>query len=69
MFKDFALFIGREMSSDFPVGKTKKGNWKTCDRTVYEKDCLKYITENIDFCREHYSIAKAACELNRKASK
>lgn len=51
---------------DFPVvryksGK-KKGQWRTCDRHLCRDHRNPGVTPNVDFCPEHYPVAKAAHE-------
>lgn len=47
---------------DFPVGKDKKGTKKTCDTPLCLNCTQKGVSHNVDFCREHYPLAKAAYE-------
>jgi hypothetical protein len=49
---------------DFPV--LIKGKKKTCDRKLCEGCRRSGISKDIDFCREHFPLAKAAYE-RRKA--
>ncbi|MBS1793635.1 MAG: hypothetical protein JSS81_07270 [Acidobacteria bacterium] len=65
------LYCSREHEflCDFPVGKTKGGKTKTCDRPLCRKHSLKGVSEGVDFCREHYPIAKAAYERRMAAFK
>ena len=51
-----------ECLCDFPVGKTKAGKKKDCDRPLCAKCSQKGVSANVDFCREHYPLAKAAYE-------
>ena len=65
------LYCSREHEflCDFPVGKTKGGKVKTCDRPLCGKHSLKGVSEDVDFCREHYPIAKAAYERRTARNK
>jgi hypothetical protein len=56
-----------EFLCDFPVGKTKKGKLKTCDIPLCSRLTLKGISPDVDFCKTHYPLAKAAYE--RRAAK
>ena len=47
---------------DYPVAKTKKGKLKTCDRPLCSDHTKKGVSDDVDFCREHYPLAKAAYE-------
>ena len=47
---------------DFPVGKTRTGRTKTCSRHLCKKHRQPGVTPNVDFCPEHFPIAKAAYE-------
>lgn len=51
-----------EFLCDYPVGKTKSGKKKDCDRPLCAKHTQKGVSENVDFCREHFPLAKAAYE-------
>lgn len=55
-----------EFLCDFPVGKNKQGKKKTCDRKLCRNCSQKGISQNVDFCREHYPLAKAAYERRQK---
>lgn len=56
-----------EALCDFPVKKLKT-KWKTCDRHLCRGHAKKGVSENVDFCREHYPMARAAYE-RRQAKK
>jgi hypothetical protein len=47
---------------DFPMGKTKAGKTKTCDKPMCAYHTNKGVSPDIDFCDVHYPIAKAAYE-------
>ena len=47
---------------DFPVEKTKRGKLKTCDKPLCSDCTQKGVSPDVDFCKEHYPIAKAAYE-------
>jgi len=51
-----------EFLCDFPIGKTKRGKNKDCNRPLCAKHSQKGVSENVDFCREHFPLAKAAYE-------
>ena len=55
-----------EFLCDFPVGKTAKGKKKDCDRPMCAKHTQKGVSENVDFCRVHYPLAKAAYERRKQ---
>src|ERR1051326_348241 len=49
---DFPVSIGR-----MPKGRKKR---KDCDRPLCRRCTLKGVSENVDFCREHFPLAFAA---------
>lgn len=53
-----------EFQCDFPVGVyksgKKKGQSRTCDRHLCKKHARHGVTPGIDFCSEHFPVAKAA---------
>jgi hypothetical protein len=49
-----------ECLCDFPVKKFKNGKKKDCDRPLCTDCSQKGISPDVDFCREHFPIAKAA---------
>lgn len=49
-----------EFQCDFPIG-----GGKTCDRHLCTDHVQHGATKGIDFCEEHYPIAKAAYEKRR----
>lgn len=57
-----------EFLCDFPVGKYKNGKKKDCDVPLCAKHTQKGISPNVDFCRKHFPLAKAAYE-RREAGK
>jgi hypothetical protein len=53
---------------DFPTGKHRNGRRRTCSRELCD-DCRQQgVSANVDFCLEHYPLAKAAYE-RRQASR
>lgn len=60
--KCFYCGVMHEYLCDYPVGKTKNGKLKTCDRPLCSSCTQKGVSENVDFCREHFPLAKAAYE-------
>ncbi len=57
-----------EFLCDFPVVLKKRlGVKKSCDRPLCGNCKMSGASENIDFCRHHYPLAKAAFE--RKSAK
>lgn len=59
-----------EFQCDFPIGRyksgKKKGQIRDCNRHLCS-DCVMHgITPGVDFCKEHYPIAKAAYERRTK---
>lgn len=57
---------GSKFQCDFPIGKyksgKKKGRTRTCDRHLCGSHARHGVTEGIDFCSEHFPIARAAYE-------
>lgn len=51
-----------EFLCDFPVGKKRNGKTKDCDRALCAGCTQKGVSENVDFCKTHYPIARAAFE-------
>jgi hypothetical protein len=58
------VYCGRPSAAlcDFPVGETKTGKRKDCDLAMCEGCTQKGVSENVDFCRAHFPVAKAAYE-------
>ncbi len=60
---------GSEFQCDFPIGKYKSGkkagHGRTCNRHLCSVHARHGATKGIDFCEEHFSIAKAAYERRR----
>jgi hypothetical protein len=54
---------------DFPVGKKRNGEKKDCDRSLCKNCTQKGVSPGVDFCREHYPIAKAAYEERQARNK
>lgn len=55
-----------EYECDFPIGrKNLLGERRTCGRHLCAYHREKGITKDVDFCREHYPMAKAAWEKKR----
>lgn len=55
---------GSDYQCDFPVGEYKSGKKKglkrTCDRHICKAHVRHGKTPGVDFCSEHFPIAKAA---------
>lgn len=51
-----------EALCDYPIKKQKNGKFKTCDRNLCDVHRQKGVSANVDFCKEHYPLAKAAYE-------
>lgn len=51
---------------DFPIGRyksgKKKGSVRTCDRHLCNFHAKHGVTNGVDFCPDHFPIAKAAYE-------
>jgi hypothetical protein len=60
--KCFYCAADHEFLCDFPVGKTKSGKKKDCDKPLCGEHTQKGVSKNVDFCREHFPLAKAAYE-------
>lgn len=58
------IYCGKESTKlcDFPVGRTKAGKKKTCDLPLCDTCALKGVSADVDFCKPHYPLAKAAYE-------
>src|SRR5688572_4790398 len=56
-----------QFQCDFPLNRDQAGKIiRTCDRHLCDK-CVRHgKTKGIDFCREHYPLAKAAYERKLK---
>lgn len=54
---------------DYPVGKTKKGKKKDCDRALCKNCTQKGVNPEVDFCREHFPLAQAAYERRMNKTK
>lgn len=65
------FYCGRpsDFLCDSPVGITKSGKKKDCDRALCVVCTQKGISKNVDFCREHYPKAKAAYERRLQKQK
>lgn len=49
-----------EFLCDYPVGKTRSGKKKDCDKPLCSNCTQKGVSADVDFCREHFPLAKAA---------
>jgi len=58
---------------DFPIGKyksgKKKGTTRTCDKHLCFDHVRHGVTKGVDFCDQHYPIAKAAYERKQQEKK
>lgn len=55
-----------EFQCDFPTHRTQGGKvLKTCDRHLCRTHVSHGVTKGIDFCDEHYPIAKEAYEKRK----
>ena len=59
-----------EFQCDFPVGVymsgKRKGQKRDCNRHLCAEHARHGLTPNVDFCDEHYPIARAAYERRRR---
>jgi len=59
-----------EFQCDFPIGKYKsgkrKGERRDCNRHLCADHAIHGVTPGIDFCAEHYPIARANHERKLK---
>ena len=51
---------------DFPVRKTKRGKWKSWDGALCKNCRRQGVSFDVDFCPEHYPLARAAYERRRQ---
>jgi hypothetical protein len=58
-----------EFLCDFPIGKTKKGKNKDCSRPLCADCTQKGVSPNVDFCKDHFPLAKAAYERRLAAQR
>lgn len=60
-------FLTSQFQCDFPLNRNKSGEViRTCDLHLCKNHVRHGLTKGIDFCEEHYPIAKAAYEQRTK---